>query len=117
MREGAIWKTLTVCMAVMVAAASLPLAWGLASASDDGKGGNAELAITGSSGPLAVLGGLSRNPKVDFREFRIAGPLSGICGLPIAARLAGRSQSTKAWAGAAGQADATLLALHCLLTV
>ena len=74
MREGAIWKTLTVCLAAMVAAASLPLAGALASSPDNGNACDAELVVTGSSGPAAALSGLSRNPKVDFRELRQAGP-------------------------------------------
>ena len=118
MREGTIRKTLTVCIAVMVAAASLPPAWGLASAFGNGNRCDAARAITGSSGPAAVLSGLSRNPDLDFRELRLAEPLPGICGLPVAARLAARAQpAAAAAAGYAGQCDATLLALHCLLTV
>ena len=118
MREGTIRKTLTVCIAVMVAAASLPLARGLASAFDNGNGCDATRELTGSSGPAAVLNGLSRNPDLDFRELRLAGPLPGICGLGVAARLAARAQpAAAAGAGHAGQCGATLLALHCILTV
>jgi hypothetical protein len=118
MREGTIRKTLTVCIAVMVAAASLPLARAVASAFDNGNGCDAARAITGSSGPAAVLSGLSRNPDLDFSELRLAGPLPGICGLGVAARLAASTQpAAVAAAGYAGQCDATLLALHCLLTV
>ena len=117
MREAMIRKTLTVCIAAMVVAASMPLAWGLASASDKGNGCDAELVVTGSSGPVAALSGLSRNPKVDFRELRLGGSLPGVCGLPVAAGPVGRIQPAAAWAGHAGPRDATLLALHCLLTV
>jgi len=117
MREGAVRKTLTICVALMVAAASLPLAWGLAWASDHGTGGNTELAIAGSSGPAGVLGGPSRNTKADYRELRLGGSLPGICGLGVAAGPAGRAQLAAAWAGNIGPRDATLLALHCLLTV
>lgn len=118
MSEGTIRKTLTVCIAVMVAAASLPLAWAVASAFDNGNGCDATRELAGSSGPVAVLSGLSRNPELDFRELRLSGPLPGICGLPVAARLAAHTQPVAA-AGAsyAGQCGATLLALHCLLTV
>ena len=118
MCEGAIRKTLIVCVAMMVAAASLPLAWALASASDNGTGPDAAQAITGSSGPVALLSGPLRNPRVDFRELRLAGPLAGVCGLGIAAGPAGRSvPASAAEAGHAGPSDATLLTLHCLLTV
>ena len=118
MREGTIRKTLTVCIAVMVAAASLPLAWAVASAFDNGNGRDATRELTSSSGPVAVLSGLSRNARADFRELRLGESLCGICGLPVVARLAARAQpATTAGAGYAGQFDATLLALHCLLTV
>jgi hypothetical protein len=118
MREATIRKTLTVCIAVMVAAASLPLARGLASAFDNGNGCDATRELAGSSGPAAVLNGLSRNPDLDFSELRLAGPLPGICGLGVAARLAASTQpAAAAGAGHAGQCGATLLALHCLLTV
>ncbi len=118
MCEGVIHKTLTVCMALMVAVVSLPLAWAMASAFDNGNGCDAARAITDSSGPVAVLSGLSRNSKVDFRELRLAGSLPGICGLLVAARFATRTQPvTATGARYAGQADATLVALHCLLTV
>jgi len=118
MREATIRKTLTVCIAVIVAAASLPLARGLASAFDNGNGCDATRELTGSSGPAAVLNGLSRNPDLDFSELRLAGPLPGICGLGVAARLAASTQpAAAAGAGHAGQCGATLLALHCLLTV
>jgi hypothetical protein len=118
MREGAIRKTLVFFMAAMVAAASLPLAWVLASSHDNGNGCDRELVIAGSSGPAALLNGPLRNPRLDFRELRQAGPLAGVCGLGIAAGLAGLSQSASAaGAGHAGESDATLLALHCLLTV
>ena len=118
MREGTIRKTLTVCIAVMVAVASLPLAWGLASAFDNGNGRDATRELTSSSGPVAVLSGLSRNPDLDFRELRLSGSLPGICGLGVAARLAASTQpAAAAGAGHAGQCGATLLALHCLLTV
>jgi len=44
--------------------------------------------------------------------------LPGICGLGVAARLAASTQpAAAAGAGHAGQCGATLLALHCLLTV
>jgi hypothetical protein len=118
MREGAIRKTLVVCMAAMVAAASLPLAWVLASPPENGNACDAELVVTGPSGPVAVLSGPLRNPRVDFRELRLAGPLPGVCGLGAAGGLTGLSQpASAAGAGHAGLADATLLALHCLLTV
>lgn len=118
MREGAIRKTLIVCVALMVAAASLPLAWGLASSRANGNVCDAELVVTGSSGPAALLSGPLRNPRVDSRELRLAGPLPGICGLGIAAGPAGLSvPASAAGAGHAGPSDATLLMLHCLLTV
>ena len=118
MREGTIRKTLTVCIAVMVAAASLPPAWGLASVFDNGNGCYATRELAGSSGPAAVLSGLSRNPELDFCELRLAGPLPGICGLPVTARPAARTQpAAAAGPGYASQCYATLLALHCLLTV
>jgi hypothetical protein len=59
-----------------------------------------------------------RNAKVDFRELRLAGSLCGVWGPGAAAGIAGRSQpASAAGAGYAGPTDATLLALHCLLTV
>jgi len=118
MREGPIRKTLTVCIAVTVAAASLPLAWGLAPAFDKGNGCDAARAVTGSRGPVAVLSGLSRNTKVDCRELRLDGSSAGICGVPVAAGPSASSQpAAAAGAGHDDQSHATLLALHCLLTV
>jgi len=118
MLEGSMRKRTAVCVAVLVALAPLPLAWGAGPASDMGKGGGAERVAAGSSGPAAVLNGPLRSSRVDFSESRLAGPLAGVCGLGAAAgTVANPVAASGAGARSSGRRGATLVALHCLLTV
>lgn len=113
------WREiLAVCIAGWIAAASLPVAVGEPFAPEKGQWHGASEYMASASRPFAGLSVLSRNTKLDSRELRLVLPLVGAGGLSGACLPAGCGRPAVAGrAEGAAWADATLLSLHCLLTV
>ena len=107
---------LSVLLAAMVALASAPRAGAMIRVARADNPSREAQTLDAPGGPVEGVVNPSRGVGVDLRETRAAFPTFGAAACCFGHDFAGGSGGEPV-AGRAGPSDATLLSLHCLLTV